>query len=713
MGSDGRVVWANPAAVRLLDLEPGSPVPPEIPLLEGGLCELRDVEVHVTELGEDEPRWLLSLRDVSRRAQIMGRLNRVKAMLVEAEEITHLGSWEWDIHSNRVHWSDELFRIYGLEPRSLQITLEGFLDRVHPDDRHLCQTRIGEAATSGLPFRFDHRVLRPDGAIRVLEARGRVVTDSDGKPVRMYGTGFDVTELRREMDRRQEVEDELRRLNASLEEQVARRTAELSRSQEDLARARDAALEATRLKTEFLANVSHEIRTPLNGIVGAAELLRTAEATPEQRELLGTVELCAEGLLSLIDEILDLSGIEAGKLVLRPEPIDPVAVLEEAVELAAMQAPESAVELVVHVEPGVPRRVFADAGRLRQVLLNLLGNAMKFTERGEVVATLSGAGPLRFEVRDTGPGIAGADLPRLFEPFTQLDGSPSRRHGGTGLGLSICRRIVDAMGGRLDVESREGHGSLFWFEVEAPALEAPAASRDLEGVSVLVLEGHAGSRRRLVHMLRELGARAIEAADVAAAQALLDGADVALVDADVPDGLALVEAMAAEGRVLPLVLCQRRRAAPGRLVKPVRTRRLAERVASLLQARQEPPPPRPLLRKRILVAEDNSVNRRVTMRLLESIGCEVEVVENGRQALEALARGSFDAVLMDGQMPELDGYEATRRLRAEGHRIPVVGVTAHAWPEERERCLAAGMDDHLVKPVRLDRLREALERRIR
>ena len=531
--------------------------------------------------------------------------------------------------------------------------------------------------------------------------------------------------------------------NVQLERDIAERAV----LQENLAEARDAAVEASRLKSEFLANMSHELRTPMNGIIGMSELILHSELSPEQREM-GTVVLqSADALLEIINDILDFSKIEAGRLHIDHVPFNPRQVVEDCMVLLAPRAHQKGVELVCDCDPRLPERLVGDGGRIRQVVMNLAGNAIKFTAKGEVVVRLEqllakGAhAAMRVEVRDTGEGIPREAQARLFQPFTQADASTTRRFGGTGLGLAISRQLVELMGGAINFESEEGRGSRFWFDLELAVAEdqtaAAGGSRDLQGRRILVVDDNENNRKVVNGQLAHLGATTVSVGDAEGAVAALrdDGPFAAvLLDWHMPDcdGLALARRIREEvPRPLPRLMLMSSAATHGGdgaeelfdavLMKPVRSSQLQR---SLLRLVEPPSLPRLLPGKeepqaadglRLLLVEDNHSNQLVVRLQLRRLGHNVDLADNGERALEALASRRYDCVFMDCQMPVLDGYETTQRIRtgvATGvdPKIPIIALTANALPSDRLKCLMAGMDDFVTKPVRGEDLRHAIER---
>ena len=530
---------------------------------------------------------------------------------------------------------------------------------------------------------------------------------------------------------------------------VARDLTETKRQMQELAETRDKAMAADRAKSQFLAVMSHEIRTPMNGVMGMLDLLRDGNLTQQQLEFIDTAEKSSNVLLSIINDILDLSKIEAGKLDLQALDFNLGTTIEEVAALVASNARGKDVEVVSFVESDVPRRVRGDPYRLRQVLTNLMGNAVKFTKQGEVVvqARLEKASEdesiIRVQVRDTGIGIAPEVAKKLFQPFTQADASTTRRFGGTGLGLVISKRLVEMMGGEIGVDSEAGKGSTFWFTVRLAAAQSSAeeVDADLAGTRVLIVDDNATNRVILEKYLGQWGAEATSTDGAPAAlKALHQAVDtnrrfqLAILDMQMPemDGIELAQLIKGDSRLAetPLLMLSsmgypgeeaRRAGIAISLLKPVRQALLHEAVMKALgvsHAHQAPAKqPKEQVRQfqaRVLVAEDNPVNEKVVRKMIERLGAEIQVVVNGQLAVETLAKDrDIDLVFMDVHMPVLNGLEATRQIREHERAhdlspIPIIAMTASALTRDREDCKAAGMNDFMSKPVKRQDLDTAL-----
>ena len=626
--------------------------------------------------------------------------------LVESAQVV---LWRRDLRSSTFNFVNaEAESLFGY-PVADWLTEPAFwTEHMHPDDRAAAESCCAQAALDGQPQQFEHRMIAANGKTLWLRTRVRVIAEAEGER-ELFGVMVDIS---------------------------ARKQAQ------------EAAEAANRAKSEFLANMSHEIRTPMNGILGMTELALETELSATQREYLSVVKSCADGLLSLLNDILDFSKIEAGKLSLDLQPFGLQQMIADCMKALSLRAHQKGLELAFEVAADVPEQMVGDPGRLRQIIMNLTGNAIKFTEHGEVVLSVirepqADSLMLRFIIRDTGVGIPADKLAKIFVAFEQADSSITRVYGGTGLGLSISRRLVELMHGRIWVESEVGVGSSFCFTAQfdsttqAMGKGISVSPKILRGVRILVVDDNATNRRILERMLSTWGMDVDLAASGAEALALLYQAlktnvsyPLIIVDGHMPhmDGFTLLRRIreAKELKVGKAVMLssaeQMESASQCReleiseyALKPVARSDLLRLLLRALgnvtgsgaheSAILFPAAIRPL---HILLAEDGVFNQKVAVGMLAMDGHTVTVANNGREAVEAFARQRFDLVFMDVQMPEMDGKEATERIRRQqevtGIRVPIIAMTAHAMAGDREKFLAAGMDDYISKPIGRDEL---------
>jgi PAS domain S-box-containing protein len=675
---------------------------------------------------EDGEVWFL--QDITHRHEMERELLEGRLRFELAVRGSSDGLWDWDIARHKVYYSPRFLELLGFQEQDIAHRPRFLVEQVHHDDSRTIKLALRQHLQSRVPFDVEFRLRMRSGEYRWFRARGLAVWNDQGKAVRMAGSISDITLRKR-------AEQELQNLVEQLQD--AQRKAETAAS----------------AKSEFLAHMSHEIRTPMHGVLGMTGLLLDTDLNAEQREYAETVRHSAESLLTVLNDILDISKLEAGKLQLERLPCDVEGLVAGVVSLLTPKAREKNLDLMMQIASDVPQTVIADPARLRQILLNVIGNAVKFTESGFVSTQVSvanwrdGTTELHITVRDTGIGIPREKQGTLFEQFIQADASTTRRYGGTGLGLAICRKLLDVMGGSVHLESEPAKGSTFTFLIPVdvpPSSESLKKAFGLECMErrrVLVYSSLEATRTSIAEMVGGAGAFLRTTATVTSIPALLRGAacagqpfEVLIVDHGpevIPYDLCRSLQASTDIHVRVIVITAMRRrsdrmmleaaGAVGILSKPLRAKDLFVCLGTLFGGIAEsapadsPSPARALPSRttRVLVAEDNVINQRLAMRVLEKFGCAVDLAPNGRDAVTRWEQGAYDLILMDCQMPELDGYEATMEIRNREsqrslRRTPIVAMTANALDGDRERCLRVGMDDFLPKPVQIDQLHQML-----
>jgi PAS domain S-box-containing protein len=668
--------------------------------------------LHLREEDGKKPRLIGASIDITTERTITDQLRESVERLRLAEEVAGFGIWEVDLRHFTMTLSEGMLPLTGFPKGSpLRYTLEEFGKRTDPDQIAAVMTASQSAIVSRKPFHLETQSTSTDGSVVHQRIVGRPEFEGD-RPVRIIGATMDVT---REKE-----------ILASLQQ------------------ARVKAEAAAQAKSDFVANMSHEIRTPMNGVIGMTDLLLSTDLTAEQKDYAETIHTSGNALMTIINDILDFSKVEAGKVVIESAPFDLRALLEDVSEMLAPAAQAKDLDLVVRYPAGVPVRFAGDADRIRQVVINLVGNAVKFTHAGHVLIAAecladhpSGA-QVKVSVTDTGIGIPAEKFEGLFDAFTQADTSTTRRYGGTGLGLAISRKLVDLMGGSIHVASEVNQGSTFWFSLPLGAVTAMEAdpARELKNSKVLIVESKEVSRSALQESVSNCGMRAVSCA--AAEEGL--NAIRAACDAGDPFDFVIADCkITNRGGAHAFILLTsvgQERGNPGELsgvdaclVKPLRHAKLLNTLLSLRARKFHPEPagePSQLeslrrsisaLRRsnnhvpKILVVEDNPVNQKVAVMQLAKLGIQADVAADGRKGLEVLRSLHYDLVFMDCQRPEMNGYDATseiRRLDSPNRRVPVIAMTAEALEGYRDRCLKAGMDDYITKPVSMEDLARVL-----
>lgn len=557
---------------------------------------------------KDKDLRVTTVLDISSRKKAESELRESESKLKQAQKIASMGNWEWDIKKNVVSWSDELYEIFGVDPQEFKADYEGYLKFVHPEDREKVNSYIENALINKTSFEFDHRIQKRDGTERTIHSTGRLICDENDEPSKMYGIAHDVTEMK-------QAENEIKKLNAELEKRVIDRTAQLQAANKELEKANIIAEQSKTAKQMFLASMSHEIRTPLNSIIGFQQLLKDTPLNDEQQEYVESIDFAGRNLLIIINDILDLSKIESGKFEFDETEINISDITKSVITLVSNRAKEKNIKLFISQDPAIPNDLYGDSARLSQILLNLIGNAVKFTEKGEIkiitqlLEETKDRVLCEFLVEDTGIGIPENKLETIFESFSQASAATSQKYGGTGLGLTISKHLVEMQGGTIDVKSKVGKGSTFSFK-----LNFKKASSH--------------------HLIPNIG-------------------------------------------------------------------------TPITKLKNEPDK-----KLSILLAEDVQLNQRLVTKIMEKWGHHLDIADNGKIAIEKIKLNDYDLILMDIQMPEMDGYQATTYIRSMADEskqsIPIIALTAHASHAEAEKCLNLGMNAYVAKPFNQQQLQNVI-----
>ncbi|HCE44805.1 MAG TPA: hypothetical protein DET40_14790 [Lentisphaeria bacterium] len=664
------------------------------------------------------------LRDITERKRVEEKLKTSEEILNDAGSMAKVGGWELDVATREVHWTRETYLIHDIQEGE-KIDLSKALLFYDPPGRSSLEAALKRCLETGESFDLELPFTSAKGRHLITRAVGRAVK-ADGKVVRLTGAFQDIT---------------------------VSKTAE-----KDLITAKNAAEEASRMKSEFLANMSHEIRTPMNGVMGMISILLDSSLAPDQRKYAETIRLSAESLLTIINDILDFSKIEAGKLELDETDFDLSLLMENVMDILAIRAQEKGLELNCIMKPDLPCSLHGDHARLKQILINLIGNSMKFTMKGEVIITVDMKQDgdncilIYFEVKDTGIGIPADKIDSLFSVFTQVDSSTTRKFGGTGLGLSISKRLVEKMGGAIGVLSEEGKGSVFWFTAllkKQPRQHAPTKPMPprFQNIRMLTVDDNATNRLVMSTLLGSWNFKHDEVDNASSAlNALRDAKKsgrpylIAFLDMLMPetDGETLAREIKDDPGISNTLLVMMSSAGPAierkfkdtglfdaNFPKPIRKSHLFDCIATLLgeeRLAEEAPieTSKPLLNakpSKILLVEDNEINQKVACAILSKMGITPDIAVNGAEAVNMLGSKTYDLVLMDVQMPVMDGFEATRMIRDRNskvlnHDVRIIAMTAHALKDDRAKCLEAGMDDYVSKPVNPGELANAISRQI-
>jgi two-component system, sensor histidine kinase and response regulator len=676
------------------------------------------------------------MTDISNIKNKQRDLKENEERLLLALNSAQVGTWMWDIQKDTIVWDEYMHFLFGIKSGTCPGYFEGVLNLIHSDDRARIRTEIQNfLSENNENFEAEFRIVHPDGALHYMEARGKIYRDSLRQPIRMTGGCWEIT-LRKKVEQ------------------------DLVHSKEEAEGLAEKAEKSSLAKSTFLASMSHEIRTPLNGVIGMTDLLLDTSLSMDQRELLETIKISGETLLGIINDILDFSKIESERMEIEETHFNIHGLIHDTIEIVAAQTHRKGIAIGAHIESNVPEYLVGDPVRIRQILTNLVNNSSKFTDKGEISVYVklenrkNNKVTLLFEVIDTGIGITPEIMERLFQPFTQGDASTSRKYGGTGLGLVISKRLVEIMGGTIQADSAPGRGSKFWFTIQLLESDKQAEKTEYKvipeiiGSHILCVDDNTINREIVQHHSESWGLRCDVSANAGEALSMMkkavnenDPFKLVLCDYIMPgmNGFELVQIMRqlSELEKTPVIILSslgstfnieelKRLNILASLNKPLRPTRLYEAMVRVLMHKDLhalelffPTEAGPVPHKEninILLAEDNLINQQVALRILNKLGYHAQVVTNGLETVKAFKNNSFNLILMDCQMPEMDGYTATEEIRKiekeKGvvHPVPIIAMTAHAMKGDREKCIDSGMNDYITKPIDLKLMPEIIEK---
>lgn len=663
---------------------------------------------HVITIDGVTTGCVVTFFDITEKYEANLLLKESSDKLLQAQELAHLGSWEWNMVTGEIQWSDEIYRIFGRKPQSFDATYEAFLQAIHPDDRQNVVDAVNMATNQGEEYNIEHRILRPDGEVRDIHETGEVFYNEDNRPYRMLGVVKDITTDKKIND--------------------------------ELIHAKNLAEKANKAKSEFIASMSHELRTPMNAILGMSSLLEKTKLTVIQKEYIEGLKSSGSTLLEIIKDILDISKIEAGKLTLDNVEFNPAQLIDEICKVLSIEAFSKNIEFFSNIKSSLPYTIMGDPLRLKQILINIIGNAIKFTEKGEISLTVSPEYikgdelTILFSVKDTGIGIDNDKIETIFEKFSQEDSSTTREFGGTGLGLDISKNLVEKMKGSLKVSSEKGKGSTFSFTAKfkiVDPLTNTMSYTSLNNKRALILTPNSSFNDIIGEYLSAVGMVSHSASSIEQTMNILknnNDFNVVIMDcpADTHCGFEIMEELKTNSpkiKVLLLVTPEKSKevleaaekiGVKDFITKPLSVNSLYEKILAIVEGKEKTSSKNHIetknknLQKKILLVEDDKVSRLFASRVLENNGYTIITATNGREAIESFRKDSPDLILMDVSMPEMDGLDATRLIRKKeettGSRVPVIALTAFTQAEDKKMCFDSGMDGYLTKPIDQEKL---------